>query len=71
MDPITIIAIIEAIMQFAPQVPELIQAVETIKTLITSGQAPTAEQQAQIDAGLDAAHKAFQALGPFNAPPAA
>lgn len=56
----TILAIIEALVQFAPQIPEIITAVETLKTLITENRAPTADEQAAIDAGLDSSHKALQ-----------
>ena len=60
--PVTaILAIIEALLQFAPEVPEILASVNTIKTLITENRAPTADEQAAIDAGLDAAHKALQA----------
>lgn len=59
--PVTaILAIIEALVQFAPQIPEIIQSVSTLKTLISENRAPTADEQAAIDAGLDAAHKALQ-----------
>lgn len=57
----TLIALIEALAALAPQIPALIQAVETAVTLLQSGAAPTAEQQAQIDAALDAANAAIQA----------
>ena len=57
----TIIAIIQALMGFATQVPELIVAGETAVNLLRSGTAPTAEQQAQIDAALEAANAALQA----------
>ena len=56
----TIIALFQALMSLAPQIPDLIQAVETAISLLQSGTAPTAEQQAQIDAALDAANKAVQ-----------
>ena len=56
----TILAIIEALMQFAPEIPEIIAAVNTAKTLITENRAPTADEKTAIDAGLDAAHKALQ-----------
>ena len=66
----TIIAIIEAIMQFAPEIPELIATIETAKRLITENRAPTAEEQAAIDAGLAAAHAALQAAAaPAPEPP--
>ena len=54
------IALFQALMSLAPQIPDLIQAVETAISLLQSGTAPTAEQQAQIDAALDAANKAVQ-----------
>ena len=56
----TIISIIEALASLAPQIPELIAGVETTIGLISSGSAPTAAQQAQIDAMLEAAHNALQ-----------
>lgn len=57
----TIIAIIQALMAFAVQLPELVSAAETTIRLLRSGAAPTAEQQAQIDAALEAANTALQA----------
>jgi hypothetical protein len=57
----TIIAIIQALLGFAGQVPELVSAGETAIGLLRSGVAPTAEQQAQIDAALEAANTALQA----------
>lgn len=62
MDPLTLVALIEALLKLAPEIPELIAAGETIVGLIQSGQAPTTEQQATIDAGLDAAHVKLQGL---------
>lgn len=56
-----ILAIIEALVQLAPQIPELIQGVATIKKLITENRGPTADEQTAIDTALDAAHKALQA----------
>lgn len=41
--------------------PQIIAAAQTEIRLIRSGQAPSAAQQAQIDAALDAAHAALQA----------
>ena len=57
----TIIAIIQALMGFATQVPELVVACETAVSLLRSGVAPTEAQQAQIDAALEAANAALQA----------
>jgi hypothetical protein len=57
----TIVAIIQALMGFAGVVPELITAGETAISLLRSGSAPTAEQQAQIDSALEAANAALQA----------
>lgn len=61
MNPATIIALLQVLAAFVPQVPELVAGVETAVGLLQSGQAPTAEQQAAIDAALDAAHAALQA----------
>lgn len=60
MDPLTVIALIQAFMQVAGQAPELIQAGETVVGLLQSGQAPTPEQQAQIDAALETANNNLQ-----------
>lgn len=60
MPTATIIALIEALAAFAPKIPELVAAVETALGLLRSGQAPTAEQQAAIDAALEKAHAALQ-----------
>lgn len=60
--PVTaILAIIEALAQFAPQIPEIVQAIQTVTTLINENRAPTADEQTAIDAGLEAAHNALQA----------
>jgi hypothetical protein len=56
-----IIALLQALMGFAGQLPELVTAAETAIGLLKSGAAPTPEQQAQIDAGLEAANTALQA----------
>lgn len=66
----TIIALIEALVQFAPEIPALVQSIGTIKTLIAENRAPTAEEQAAIDAGLAAAHAALQAAAQPPEPPA-
>lgn len=65
----TIIAIIEALVQFAPEIPALAQSIGVIKTLITENRAPTAEEQAAIDAGLAAAHATLQAAAAPPGPP--
>lgn len=44
--------------------PELIAAAQQEIALFSSGTPPTAEQQAAIDAALEAAHAALQAAGP-------
>jgi len=45
-------------------VPELITAAQTEVSLFNSGTAPTAEQQATIDAALATANSALQAAQP-------
>lgn len=60
MPAATLIAVIEALLQFAPQVPALVSGVSTTISLLTSGAAPTAEQSAAIEAALAAAHRAVQ-----------
>lgn len=44
--------------------PEIIAAAQLAISLIESGQPPSAQQQAQIDAALDAAHAALQNAQP-------
>lgn len=61
MDPLTIIALLNAFIGVVGQIPELVTAGETAIGLIQSGTAPTPEQQAAIDAGLEAANNALQA----------
>ena len=61
MPVLTIIALIEALAKFAPDIPEIVDAVGTAVNLLKTGDNPTAVEQAQIDTGLDAAHKALQA----------
>lgn len=59
--PAAIIAVIEMLAQFAPQIPEIATAIETAIGLVQSGADPTESQQAQIDAALAAAHAQLQA----------
>lgn len=61
MDPMTVIALLGAFVKFVGQIPELVIAGETAIELLKTGNAPTVEQQAVIDAGLDAANAALQA----------
>lgn len=62
MNPLTIIQILQALMGFAADIPELVTAGETAIGLLQPGApAITPAQQATIDAGLDAANKALQA----------
>ena len=57
-----IILLIQALAAFAPQVPEILLAVETAIALMKSGAPePTPAQQATFDAALLAAHNALQA----------
>jgi hypothetical protein len=57
----SLIAIIQALVAFAPQIPEIVNGIETAVRLAQTGVAPTPEEQATIDAALDAAHAAVQA----------
>lgn len=59
----TLLAVVDVVVRLGPQIPELILAVETLKNIIATGQPPSADQQAQIDSGLAAAHQALQASG--------
>ncbi len=54
-------------MGFAIQVPELVVACETAVNLLRSGVAPTAAQQAQIDAALEAANAGTAGIVADNA----
>lgn len=58
--PVAVIAILQAVMALLPEVPELVRGVQTAIDLVTSGAAPTAAQQATIDAALEAANNAVQ-----------
>lgn len=60
MDPLTIIAILEAVIKLGSEIPELVTLVSQAIDLVKSGQPPTPEQQAQIDAALQAAHDKLQ-----------
>ncbi len=60
MSTATTIALIQALMALASQVPELVSAGETAIALLRSGNAPTATQQAQIDAALETSNTALQ-----------
>ena len=59
--PVAVHALIQALVAFAPDIPEIAAAVETVKELLTSGSDPTPAQQATIDAALTAANAALQA----------
>ena len=59
--PVAVVAILQAVMALLPQVPELISGVQTAISLVQSGADPTPEQQATIDAALEAANNAVQA----------
>jgi C4-dicarboxylate-specific signal transduction histidine kinase len=59
--PVAVLALIQALVAFAPDIPEIAAAVETVKELLTSGSDPTPAQQATIDAALTAANAALQA----------
>jgi hypothetical protein len=56
-----ITALIQLIELGVTVAPEVVTASQTAVSLIESGTAPTATQQAQIDAALDTAHAALQA----------
>jgi hypothetical protein len=57
----TLIALIQVLTSFAVQMPELVAAAETAIALLRSGAAPSADEQARIDAALEAANSALQA----------
>lgn len=57
----TVIAIIQALMGLAGQLPAIVAAAETAVELLRSGTAPTPEQEAQIMAALEEANDALQA----------
>ncbi len=59
-----ITALIQIVQMGITVAPEIIAAARTAVALIESGAAPTAAQQAQIDAALNAAHAALQAAAP-------
>jgi hypothetical protein len=52
--------VIEMLISAASGLPEIIQAGQTAISLLKSNTDPTAEQEATIRAGLDAAHAAVQ-----------
>lgn len=59
--PTNLIALISQIIMLAIQyVPEIIQEGQLAISLLESGQDPTPEQQAQIDAALEKANAALQ-----------
>lgn len=60
MSAALIISSIEALAAFAPSVPEIVTGIQTAIKLLQSGEDPTPEQKAAIDAALDAANKAVQ-----------
>lgn len=56
----TIIAIIQALMGIAGQIPSLVTAGETAINLLKTGGTITSEQQAQIDQALELANSDLQ-----------
>ncbi len=56
-----ITAVLPVLLNLLAQTPALVEDVKRAWTLLTSQAAPTADQQAQIDAALEAAHRALQA----------
>jgi hypothetical protein len=61
--PIALITALIQLVQWGITVaPEIISGAQTVVSLIEGGTAPTPAQQAQIDAALDAAHAALQAV---------
>ena len=62
MDPLTLTSLaFMLVTKGIPLAQSIIDAVHTEIALVQSGTAPTADQQASIDAALDAAHAALQA----------
>lgn len=57
MDIAAFIPLLTAILEAAPQV---VAEIEAVWNMLTQQTAPTADQQAQIDAALKAAHEALQ-----------
>jgi hypothetical protein len=63
--PIALItALIQLVQMGITVAPQIISAAQTAVSLIEGGAAPTAAQQAEIDAALDTAHAALQAATP-------
>lgn len=56
-----ITAILPVLLQLLEETPTLIADVKQAWTLLTANNPPTPDQQAQIDAALEDAHKALQA----------
>jgi hypothetical protein len=54
-------ALLPVLLNALLETPQIVAEVESIWTTATSSTAPTAEQQAAIDAALDAAHAKLQA----------
>ncbi|HLJ21888.1 MAG TPA: hypothetical protein VKU84_16905 [Stellaceae bacterium] len=55
-----LIPLLEAIIPLLPQIPELIAGIEAAIGIAQQTTPITPAQQAQLDAALDAAHKALQ-----------
>jgi hypothetical protein len=64
MGPQDIILILQAMAALAAEIPEIQAGITTVIDLIGSGAAPTAEQQASIDALLNAANAKLQGTAP-------
>jgi hypothetical protein len=55
-----IVELLPILVGLLEQAPQVVDSVEQIWNLATSKEAPTPDQQAQIDAALEEAHKALQ-----------
>lgn len=56
-----IAAMIPVLLEILQAAPEVVSSVEKLWEMVKTNETPTADQQAQIDAALDAAHKELQA----------
>ena len=56
-----IAGMIPVLLEILQAAPGIVSSVEKLWEMVKANEAPTPEQQAQIDAALDAAHKELQA----------
>jgi hypothetical protein len=59
--PAAVLELLQVLAALLSNIPEIASGIQTAIDLLTSGSAPTADQQASLDAALATAHAQLQA----------